>query len=85
MIEKGANKILRVINDALAEAEAFDMVVNQPVKRFCPLINGECRRHECMWYLSNGRCAIAVMAVRLDDLTAGVPVIRLFPECDKDE
>ena len=57
----------------------------EPVKRFCPLINGECRRHECMWYLANGQCAISVMAVRLDGLTAGVPVIRLFPECDKDE
>jgi len=48
-------------------------------RRFCPLSGGECRS-DCMWYLASGHCAVAVIAMRLDALIEGVPVIRLFEE-----
>ena len=51
-----------------------------PLKRFCPLRNGECKLHECMWFLSDGTCAISRIAIRLDALVEGIPVIRLFKE-----
>jgi len=54
-----------------------------PPKRFCPLINGECKLHECMLFLTTGHCAIAVIAMRLDALVEGVPVIQLFKEVNE--
>lgn len=50
------------------------------VKWFCPLIKGRCKMHDCKWFLANEQCAVAVIAMRLDVLMEGVPVVRVFEE-----
>jgi len=50
------------------------------MKMFCPIIKGFCYNEMCRWFLATGQCAIAVIAMRLDVLIEGVPVVRLFKE-----
>ena len=61
----------------LAKVEKKNAKVEK--KNFCPFA-GECRE-DCMLYSSpTGQCAFAVIAIRLDALVEGVPIVRLFNE-----
>jgi len=47
-------------------------------RKFCPFINGKCKQFGCMFFLSNYQCAITRIAINLDMLREGVPVVRVF-------
>ncbi len=47
------------------------------VEGLCPILKEACRR-SCRWHLATGQCAVSVIAIRLDALVEGVPVVRLF-------
>jgi len=64
---------------------AGDVVADSLPRKFCPLLNGPCVMSDCAWFLSDRICAIARIAVRLDVLVEGVPVVRLFRDGDVEE
>jgi len=46
--------------------------------RYCPLLRDHCKLSECMFFMASGACAIVEIAISLDVLREGVPVIQLF-------
>lgn len=52
-------------------------------RKVCPIMNAECVREECAWWIATGHCAIAVIAMRMDALITGVPVIRVFEDYEE--
>jgi len=66
----------------MLELEGMDVaeVVLHNPRKFCPLLNGPCIMSDCAWFLSDRVCAIARIAIRLDALIEGVPVVRLFKD-----
>jgi len=35
---------------------------------FCPMIDGECKQQDCMWYNKHGSCAVAELSENIDIL-----------------
>ena len=63
---------------------ADDVLHSDLPRKFCPLLNGPCIMSDCAWFLSDRVCAIARIAIRLDVLIEGVPVVRLFKDEEDD-
>ena len=59
-------------------------VAGRVVPKFCPVMKRKCMKGLCMWFLSDRICAVSRIAVRLDVLLEGVPVVRLFKEVEGD-
>lgn len=59
----------------------FEVGVGKPEKVICPLI-GECT-NRCRWHMSNGQCAVTVIAIRLGALVEGVPFVQIYRNGDE--